>query len=195
MLYKDGDSKHIIKRLQPSFIGVLRAEEQPNTEQLAFWSFSFLDTIRLHSCSHRILLSRVGLVLLLWSSPLPSIAILVWTGIHQVPVTNPTCSLIYPIFLILLVLLARWKTRTLVCTTRCCFCPHNAFQRNTLQAVRLVNSVICKTKEDSRSQNLPGIIFIHKRLLPVSSTPGSTCHSVVPQSAKWRGGRWGHILS
>lgn len=67
------------------------------------WQFAnFLDPICLHSCSHGVLLSRVGLVLLLLllllSSPLPSVGILVW--IRQVSVTNPTCPHTHTIILI-----------------------------------------------------------------------------------------------
>lgn len=99
-----------LKGLQLYFVGVPKAEELHNTKQVAFCSFSCLDLIHLHSCSHGILLSWVGLVVLLPSSFLPSVAILFWTGIHH----------------------------------------------------------------------MPGIIFIRKSLLPVTSTPCSTCHSVVP---------------
>lgn len=65
------------------------------------WQFAnFLDPICLHSCSHGVLLSRVGLVLLLLllSPPLPSVGIPVW--IHQVSVTNPTCPHTHTIILI-----------------------------------------------------------------------------------------------
>lgn len=150
MFYNDSDSNHTIKRSQLYFIGVPTAEELHDTKQLAFCSFSSLDLIGLHSCSHGILLSWVGLVLLLLSSSLPSIAILVWTGIHQVPVTNQTYSQIHP--------------------------GHSEFLCSYLKCKKYFK------------------LWNHLPPLPVSSTPGSTRHSVVPQSTKWRGRRWGHIL-
>lgn len=51
--------------------------EYRNYKSCTFW----LVLIRLHSCSRVVLLSWVGLP----SSATPSTAILVWTGIHQMP--------------------------------------------------------------------------------------------------------------
>ena len=124
---------HTIKRFQLCFIGV--PSELHNTKLLAFCSSSSLDLVGLHSCSHGILLSRVGLVLL--SSSLPSIDILVWTGIHQVPVTNQTCS--HSDFLRFY-----FKCRLIF--------QNDAFSCNYRTHFDQWDAVVCKTEEDFVSQ-------------------------------------------